>query len=146
MPLLVAATVFSSLVTFMSSVYVKHKRSVNSFVTAMIGAVSNLILNFILIPSYGAQGAAIATLACYVIVYVIRVFDTRRYERFNTKNVTMLINSLLMGIQCAAMLFEVKYWYICGAVCLVVIGIVNFKALFSSAKTVFLSVLGKIKH
>lgn len=143
MPVLVAATVFSSLVTFMSSVYVKHKRSVNSFVTAMIGAFSNLALNFWLIPIYGAQGAAIATLACYVIVYIIRAIDTRRYERFNTKPITMILNSAVIGFQCVTMLIEIRLWWVCGILSVLAIGIINFHALFSSLKTVLKSILGR---
>ncbi len=146
MPLLVAATVFSSLVTFMSSVYVKHKKSINSFITAMIGAVSNVVLNLLLIPKYSAQGAAAATLACYVIVYIIRAVDTQRYERFNTKPITMIANSLIVGFQCATMLLEIKFWWICGILSFIALALVNLKALFSSAKTVLQSVLGRIKH
>lgn len=145
MPVLVAATVFSSLVTFMSSVYVKHKRSVNSFVTAMIGAISNLLLNFLLIPVYGAQGAAIATLACYIIVYIIRAIDTQRYESFSTKPITMLLNSAVIAFQSVTMLLEIRFWWLCGAASVIALGIINFKALFSSLKTVLGSVLGRSK-
>lgn len=39
----------------------------------MIGAVLNIALNFLLIPSkLGVQGAAIATCASYFVVFVIR--------------------------------------------------------------------------
>lgn len=146
MPVLVAATVFSSLVTFMSSVYVKHKKSVNSFVTAMIGAFSNIILNLLLIPKYSAQGAAIATLSCYVIVYIIRALDTQRYERFNTKPAIMAVNSVLIGFQCVTMLAEVGYWWIFGILSFVAVGLVNFKALYSSLKTVIGSFFGKFRR
>ncbi|MEE0968816.1 MAG: oligosaccharide flippase family protein [Clostridia bacterium] len=146
MPLLVAATVFSSLVTFMSSVYVKHKRSVNSFVTAMIGAVSNVVLNLILIPRYSANGAAAATLACYVIVYIIRVIDTGRYEKFNKRTPIIILNSVFIGIQCVTMLLEVKYWYIFGLILFIAIGIINFKALFSSLKTILSGLIGRFRR
>lgn len=144
-PLLTAATIFSSMVTFMSSVYVKNKKSVNSFVTAMIGAVSNVAMNALFIPKYGAQGAAAATLLCYVIVYVIRAIDTQRYIRFNTKPITVIINSLLVGVQCAAMLFELKYWYLVGMACFAFVGILNMRPLVASVKTVLGSFFSKIK-
>jgi len=144
MPVLIAATVFSSLVTFMSSVYVKHKRSVNSFVTAMIGALSNMLLNFLLIPRFSAQGAAIATLACYVIVYIIRAIDSQRYEKFNTKPVVMLLNTLIIAFQCTTMLLEIKYWWLCGIASFAALGIINMRALLSSVKTVFGSVFSRL--
>lgn len=143
MPVLIAATVFSSLVTFMSSVYVKHKKSMNSFITAMIGAVSNIVLNLLLIPRFSAQGAAIATLACYVIVYIIRAIDSQRYERFNTKPAVMLLNSLIIAFQCTTMLLEVGYWWVCGIASVIALSLINLKALLSSVKTVLGSVFSK---
>lgn len=145
MPLLTFATVFSSLVTFMSSVYVKHKRSVNSFVTAMIGAVSNILLNLLLIPKFSAQGAAVATLLCYVIVYIIRAIDTQRYEKFNTKPIIVLLNTLIITLQCVTMLFEVKLWWIWGVVSVIAIALINIKAMISAVKTVVGSVFSRFK-
>ncbi len=145
-PLLVAATIFSSLVTFMSSVYVKHKKSVNSFVTAMIGAATNIALNLILIPIYSAQGAALATLACYIIVYIIRVIDSKRYESFNTKWLTVTLNSIIIGAQCTTMIFEVRLWWLWGVLSFIAIGIINFKALFASAKTIISGVFGRLRR
>ncbi len=133
-PLLTAATVFSSLVTFMSSVYVKHKRSVNSFLTAMLGAVTNIILNVILIPFLGAQGAALATLACYVAVYVVRVIDTRRYQPFNTHTVTVIFNTAVIFAQCAVMIFEMKYWWVWGIAAVLLICAANFRAVIGTVR------------
>lgn len=141
MPLLIAATIFSSMVTFMSSVYVKNKRSKNSFYTAMLGAVSNTVMNFILIPKYGAQGAAIATCACYVLVYIVRAIDTQRYIKFNTRPVTIALNSLLIGIQCVTMLFEIKLWIPVGISCFIAITLLNFRPLLTCTKTVLKGIL-----
>ncbi|MBO5671275.1 MAG: polysaccharide biosynthesis C-terminal domain-containing protein, partial [Clostridia bacterium] len=83
-PVLSAATIFSSLVTFMGSVYLVEKKSVLSFVTSMLGAVINIILNLLLIPTpLGVNGAAIATFASYFIVFIIRAINTQKYIRFN---------------------------------------------------------------
>lgn len=144
-PVLVAATVFSSLVTFMSSVYVKHKKSINSFITAMIGATVNVILNLLLIPRYSAQGAAIATFACYVIVYIIRVIDTRRYEKFNTKPVIMMINTIIIAFQCVTMLLGVRYWALAGIASVALLALVNAKALISSIGKILGSLISLLR-
>ncbi len=138
MPVLIFATVFSSLVTFMSSVYVKNKRSINSFLTAMIGAASNVILNLILIPVWGAQGAAIATLSCYVLVYIIRAIDTQRFIKFKTYPIRIILNSIVISVQCAAILLEVKYWVAIEIISLFSVTAINFKFFF----TMFNAVLG----
>ena len=111
-PLLVIATSFSALVSFMGSVYFLKKKSAISMLTAMAGAVTNIILNFILIPVYGAMGAAAATLACYVLVYVIRAVNTRKYVRFNLHTVRVIINALLLSLQTALWFVDIPYAWI----------------------------------
>ena len=142
-PVLVYATVFSSLVTFMSSVYVKCKKSKNSFVTAMIGAVVNVALNLVLIPIYGAQGAAVATFACYLVVYVIRAIDSMRYVRFDLRWVTVALNTLITGALCAVVLLEVKYWIIIGAALVLAVLALNASFFIFAAKSILSRLLGK---
>ena len=110
LPILTLATVFSSLVTFMGSVYMVSKKSVMSFVTSLTGAGLNVVLNFLLIPRIGAYGAAIATMASYVVVYIIRVINSRRYERFCTHSFKIIVNGVLLSAQCVLMMLEVKGW------------------------------------
>lgn len=49
-----------------------------AFSTAM-GAVSNLILNFLLIPNYGINGAAFATVLSEGVVFIIMLLRAREY-------------------------------------------------------------------
>ncbi|MBR6603339.1 MAG: hypothetical protein IKK94_04925, partial [Clostridia bacterium] len=91
------------------------------------------------------QGAAVATLACYIIVYIIRSIDTQRYEKFSTKSFIVLLNTLIVAFQCVTMLCEVKLWWLWGACSVIAIAIINFGALFSSIKTVLHSVFLRFK-
>ncbi len=126
MPILVAATVFSSLVTFMGSVYLVDKKSVRSFVTSMIGAAINIILNLLLITTpLGANGAALATFASYFVVFVIRALNTRRLIRFNLHPVKLSVNTAIIGVQTAFMIFELPYWILMQAVGIAAIFAVN---------------------
>ncbi len=111
MPLLISATVFSSLVTFMGSVYLVDKKSVHSFVTSMIGAVINILLNLVLIPTpLGANGAALATFASYFVVFIIRAVNTRKFIRFDLHTVKLTVNTLVIGAQTVFMICELPYW------------------------------------
>lgn len=109
-PVLVIATVFSSLVTFFGSVYFVAKKSILSFVTAMMGAVVNIALNLLLIPRWGAQGAAVATLGSYVLVYVVRAINTRKHLPFSQYPVYVLANTVLVSVQAVIMLARVRGW------------------------------------
>ncbi len=111
MPLLVAATVFSSLVTFMGSVYLVDKKSVHSFVTAAIGALVNIVLNLLLIPTpLGANGAALATFFSYFVVFIIRAANTRKMIRFDLHTPKLIVNTVVIGVQTAFMVLELPYW------------------------------------
>lgn len=109
-PVLLIATVFSALVTYLGSVYFVAKKSVLSFLTAMIGAIVNVALNLLLIPTYGGQGAAIATLCSYLVVYVIRAINTRRHLPFRQYPLQVAFNTAVVGVQALAMILRTPGW------------------------------------
>ncbi|MBQ8551433.1 MAG: polysaccharide biosynthesis C-terminal domain-containing protein [Clostridia bacterium] len=128
MPLLIVATVFSSLVTFMGSVYLVDKKSVHSFVTSMIGAVVNVVLNLILIPTpLGANGAALATFICYFVVFIIRAVNTRKFIRFDLHTAKLIVNTAVIGLQTVFMVCELPLWIIVQVIGIAVIFALNAK-------------------
>ena len=68
--LLYTSTVFNSLSNFLNSIYMTEKRSGLSLATMSVGAVLNLVLNGLLIPLWGIQGAAMATFVSYFVVFL----------------------------------------------------------------------------
>lgn len=109
-PLLVIATTFACFVSFMGSVYMVERRSGMSFVTMLVGAVLNLILNFLLIPDYGPQGAAFATFASYLVVFFLRAVSTRHYIPLDLDPTRIGISSFLLFFEAYLMVKEVRYW------------------------------------
>ena len=109
-PVLAVAMVFSALSAFMGSVYFLEKRSMRSMVTATVGALTNIVLNFALIPTYGALGAAVATAVSYIAVYVIRAWDTGKYLKFDLCTLRVVTNTVLLAVQTVIMIAEVPYW------------------------------------
>ncbi len=51
--------------------------------TTIISAVVNIVLNLVLIPKYGILGAAIATVACYVVMWSVRYLILRDMMTFD---------------------------------------------------------------
>lgn len=102
---LMIAYVFLNLSTFISTSYSVHKDSKGFLLSAIVGAVVNCILNFILIPMLGISGAAIATLISYISVFVYRLFDTKKYliikieRKFVISIILMIIISILLYCQ-----------------------------------------------
>ena len=97
-PTLTFATVFTALCTFLGSVYFTSKKTMGSMLTALVGAVLNIILNLLLIPSYGAMGASIATFASYFTVCILRLATARRLIPFKREWGRGLTNTLLLGV------------------------------------------------
>ena len=128
-PILVAATVFSTLVSFMGSVYFVEKKSVLSMITALMGTVINIILNFIMIPDHGAMGASVATFISYLAVYVVRAYDTRKFVKFNLHTVLLIINTVLIFLQMAVMYSGVRYSEYISLFMILVILAVNAKGI-----------------
>ena len=138
-PVLGIAMVFSSFVSYLGSVYMVEKRSGRTFVTAMIGAILNIILNLILIPSkLGVQGAAIATLISYFVVFVIRAVDARQFIRFKLYTFGVVENCLILTVQTVFMVLQLPGWLAVQAACIVLMLLINRKPLFAT--------LGRIKN
>ena len=73
-------------------------------VTALSGAFTNIILNLVLIPIMGANGAAVATVISFIVVFVFRGQNTRKYLKFDMKPVTLISETLILALQGVAML------------------------------------------
>ncbi|MCH5316614.1 MAG: polysaccharide biosynthesis C-terminal domain-containing protein [Eubacterium sp.] len=106
-PILVIATTFSNIVNFYASVYMAEKKSVLSMLTAGTGAVTNIVLNFILIPKMGPYGAAIATAISFVLVFAIRVVNTKKFVNIKINWIRFALSFLLMIGSVCVMQFEI---------------------------------------
>lgn len=105
-PNLSIAMIFSSYVTFMGSVYMVQKKSILSFWTAMAGAGINLLLNFLLIPEFGLQGAAVATMVSYLVSMLLRMKNARSMLPFKLHGGKLLFGVSVISIQTVALLKE----------------------------------------
>lgn len=137
-PTLLVATVFSSLTSFMGTPYTVAKKTTMSMVTALFGALLNIVMNILLIPSMGAQGAAIATALSYFAVFVLRAINSRRYIAFNMHPTKLFLNTGIVLLQSIFMIMELPYnlWVQLGSVALLFV---------LNGRTVFGAMLGILK-
>lgn len=103
-PILIIATTYSCIVNYLASIYMAKKKSTMALVTAMSGAVANIIFNLILIPKIGANGAALGTVGAFVIVFITRSIDTRRYMKIDFKLPLMIAETVILVVQSVLML------------------------------------------
>lgn len=140
-PVLSLAMAFSGLVTFMGSIYMVQKKSMHSFVTAAVGAVSNIILNIVLIPEYSAMGAAVATFASYLIVMVVRSIDALKMIRFKIGLWRLIFNAVALCAQCVVSVGAVKGWLVWNILIFLAVVAVNGRDILMSV----LGILGKYR-
>lgn len=105
-PVLSMAMIFSAFASFMGSVYVVTKRSTLSFWTAMAGAAVNILMNLLLIPRMGIQGAAVATLASYFLCFTIRAVNARHLIPFGLCAGRLLGSTCLLFLQALLVFYE----------------------------------------
>ena len=118
----------------LGSVYLLEKKSGMTFITSMVGAIVNIIMNIILIPHIGAQGASIATLISYVAVFIIRAVNTKKYMDFSLHLRRLLPNIAIISAQIALMLTLPEYILITQPLCLTAVALINFRPLIKAVR------------
>ncbi len=127
-PILAISMLFSSFANFVGSVYIVEKRSKNSFLTSMLGAVLNVVLNLVLIPSpLGVQGASIATLASYFVVFIIRAFNVTKYIPFKLYLKNVVLNTAIALVQTVFMVYSLPFNIAVQVLSILSLFIVNYR-------------------
>ena len=98
-PLLCVSTVINCMATFWGVSYIISKDTKKSFTTTSVGAVINLVVNFLLIVPFGLAGVAVGTIAGYLVVLILRIRDTKKVIDVQTDSVRTVIGlSVIFGI------------------------------------------------
>lgn len=135
-PVLSTATVFASFVTFMGSVYMVTGKSGQSFLTAMAGALVNLLLNAALIPGFGIQGAAVATLASYFVSFVLRAVSARRLIPFRLYTGRLFANMFVLAVQTVFSVRELPMQSVVQGICILLLTVLNVKPIAAAFRKI----------
>lgn len=141
-PLLTLATAFSSMDSFLNSIYMVEKRSMLSLLTMGAGAAINVMLNWWLIPRWGVNGAALATFISYFLVFLLRAANTRRLLRMDFSPEKLCCNLGIVALESWLMLRSVPYWPLWCGLLIACLAALNFRELLSTV----LQVLGRKKR
>ncbi|WP_226681941.1 lipopolysaccharide biosynthesis protein [Sutcliffiella horikoshii] len=106
-PFLILAFIASTLASFLGVNYMVAKKNMGNMISALIGAVINLVLNLLLIPFIGINGAAIATFCSYLFILIYRIIDTQKYVKLKIR-LHILILSFILYI------FQIYFVYLDG--------------------------------
>lgn len=104
-PILILATFFSILVTFLGSIYVANKITKEILKTSIITAIINIIINLTFISKIGLYAASVSTLCAWCIMFVYRYIDSKKY-------VKIAIDKMLVAKLLFISLFAILAYYI----------------------------------
>ncbi len=91
-PVVLFAYIFQGMYTnFIAGIYIKERNRSLPLITGL-GAATNIIVNLLLIPSMGIMGAAIATLAAYIVmaIAIYRVSQKAYFIAYDWSRVSKL--------------------------------------------------------
>ncbi|WP_288760842.1 polysaccharide biosynthesis C-terminal domain-containing protein [uncultured Lacticaseibacillus sp.] len=106
-PSLLIAAFFSNLSSFLGTVYLATKRTSGIMKTTIYGMLVNVVLNLILIPLLGIQGAGIGAAIGFAFVTFIRLLDTRKVIHISVNWENLVISGLFILTISAVQLLHV---------------------------------------
>lgn len=119
-PFLTVGCVYLTMASFMATSYTVHKDSFGYLFSGTFGAIFNIAMNFILIPQVGVYGAAIATCISYILVFVFRLFHTRKYIQYNINNKEFIVGSTALVLSAGLMFIDNRFGFLLQCVILAV--------------------------
>ena len=104
-PFLIIGMVFAAFSSFLGTNYVAMKQTNGALKTTIVGAVVNIVLNFVFIKMIGMHGAALATMISFAVTWLYRAVDTTGFVHI-TYRVPALIVSILLLVTEAILMIE----------------------------------------
>lgn len=108
-PLLLIAMFFSGMAAMLGSVYIAHKKTKAVGGSTFIAGAVNVIIHLALIKWSGLYAASIATLLSFLVLFIYRYIDMRKFEKISIRafdcftsiwNFTPVIMGLLFKKYC----------------------------------------------
>lgn len=125
-PVLLMAFLFQAMSSYLGTIYTSAKKTKMLFVSTIIAAITNIVLNAILIPALGAQGAALATFASYFIIWLIRLIDTRKIIKLKIAYTIEIASYLFLAAQIGIVISDSSFMYVGSCIIFICLTVLNF--------------------
>jgi O-antigen/teichoic acid export membrane protein len=103
-PPLLISVVFGALTGFLGSICLAYKDSKAMGWATGTGAAVNIALNLLLIPGYGAMGAAIATAVSYYLMYLFAYIKVKGHVKLEIKLIRDYFAYILLAAEAVIMI------------------------------------------
>lgn len=99
-PALVLAVLYTSISSFLGTIYTANKKTTSVLVTTIYGAIINVILTIILIKFLGVNGAAIANAVSFMVVSFFRYKEIHKMGKINLNKKSFIMMHTLFFALC----------------------------------------------
>ena len=135
-PILIIGVLMMSFNQFLSSIYTATQKTTHSFWTSLIAAVTNIVLNIILIYKWGVQGAVVATFMSYFVCYLVRIIDTRKLIYFEVNHLHFVNNLIIVFLMSFTAITEPYFLIPVQVCCLIFMVFYNFADIVRTVKKI----------
>lgn len=103
-PLLTMSVIYSCFSSFLGTNYIAARKTIGVMVTTVMGALVNIALCLLLIPKLGANGAGLASSISFFVIWLYRVFDTRKFVIIKIDILNFIMNNVVLIFQILVLL------------------------------------------
>jgi O-antigen/teichoic acid export membrane protein len=134
-PFLYLGALFSAFSSFYGVGYQSSKKTKGAFTTSVFGAIFNIVFNIFMVPILGIQAASLSTMLAFLIMWIARVYETRKYFKIDLNKKNLLSLTFITIIYVIIYYYGYKFTDIILMGLSIVIFIVYNKKLISKAAT-----------
>ncbi len=125
-PPLVIAALFEAYSGFLASIYAAAKKTKFLSVSTCVGAIINIVLNFVLSSLLGTIGAPIATLFSFVVVWIMRLKVLKSFLPIEIDFFKSMISILVVIFSGLYFAFQGPCYYFVSTIAIVVLFVLNY--------------------
>lgn len=129
-PYLFVSVFWGALVGFMGSIFSAERKNTMQFVSTVIGALMSIFITVVFLRKYGVIVVAIATLAAYYFIWLIRRIAIRKYIDIGYSIIYSSIQGCILLLECVLV---GNGLYLYSSFCLLILIALNHKNIWQIA-------------
>lgn len=126
-PPFILAFVINSISAFLGTFYIANRNTKALMNSTLVGALLNIVLNFVLIKQVGAIGPGIATVISYFVISIIRTVQVKQQMKLQIEFKRIILSYILLILLSIAVSLDIKNVVAISSILVTLIAILNIK-------------------
>lgn len=112
LPLVIFIAFLDCLFIFFRTLYTVYMKTNHAMISAIIGAIANVIVGLLLIPHFNIWGVLISNLICSLIIAAYRIQDTRKFVSIDGNWSTVIPCILIICLQIISLIVGGRFSFL----------------------------------